>query len=169
MVQPSLEDWRAISTSAAMAAARPSSIRRNCARLNDRMLHESPFADVRRGSRRWAWTAPTTTFWQAVRPNLSRLSDAGDWHDVCFGHIEPVIADPALHDEAAGALPEEPGTTGLAGWTEALKAATGRRGRELFRPLRLALTGGDHGPELKALLPLIGRGRRERPPARRDA
>ena len=103
------------------------------------------------------------TFWNAVRPNLSRLSEARFWHEVCFGEIEPVIADPALVDEALARLPAEPwdGETWQT-WTKALKASTGRRGRELFLPLRLALTGLDHGPELKALLPLIGRRAAER-------
>ena len=46
-------------------------------------------------------------------------------------------------------------------WTDALKQASGRKGRALFMPLRLALTGEDHGPELRELLPLIGRARAE--------
>ena len=53
------------------------------------------------------------------------------------------------------ALPFDAGTWKL--WTDAVKAATGRKGKALFMPLRLALTGLDHGPELAALLPLIGR------------
>ena len=59
--------------------------------------------------------------------------------------------------EAAALLPPEPwdhDTWGI--WTERVKLATGRKGKALFMPLRLALTGLDHGPELKALLPLIG-------------
>ncbi len=59
---------------------------------------------------------------------------------------------------ALAALPAEPWDTATWGaWTEALKAATGRKGKSLFLPLRLALTGEEHGPDLKALLPLIGR------------
>ena len=61
---------------------------------------------------------------------------------------------------ALDALPPEPwDATTWTGWTGALKAATGRKGRALFLPLRLALTGEDHGPDLHALLPLIGRDR----------
>ena len=57
-------------------------------------------------------------------------------------------------------LPPEPwGGDTWAGWTDSLKELTGRRGRTLFQPLRLALTGEEHGPELAALLPLIGRDR----------
>jgi len=57
-------------------------------------------------------------------------------------------------------LPPEPWDDAVwTRWTDALKAATGRKGKALFMPLRLALTGEDHGPELRALLPLIGRAR----------
>ena len=54
-------------------------------------------------------------------------------------------------------LPPEPwDQTTWSGWTAAVKAASGRKGRALFHPLRLALTGRDTGPELATLLPLIG-------------
>ena len=60
--------------------------------------------------------------------------------------------------EAAMLLPPEPWDEGTwQAWTAALGAATGAKGRALYHPLRLALTGADHGPELKKLLPLIGR------------
>lgn len=126
--------------------------------LNDRLIHESPFADVSTRLAAMGLDRADAAFWEAVRPNLSRLSEARHWHDVCFGAIDPVVDDPAFITEAASRLPEEPwdGKTWET-WTAALKTATGRRGRDLFLPLRLALTGSAHGPELRALLPLIGR------------
>ena len=131
--------------------------------LNDRMLHESSFASIRSRLSALALDHVDETFWNAVRPNLSRLSDIRRWYDVCFGDIEPVIADPALMEEALARMPAEPWDDGTwRAWTDVLKATTGRRGRELFLPLRLALTGVDHGPELKSLLPLIGRRAAER-------
>jgi glutamyl-tRNA synthetase len=64
---------------------------------------------------------------------------------------------------ALDALPPEPwGKETWTGWTGKLKEATGRKGRALFLPLRLALTGEDHGPDLHDLLPLVGRERAER-------
>jgi len=55
-------------------------------------------------------------------------------------------------------LPPEPWSQATwSEWTNALKAKTGVKGKALFQPLRLALTGAEHGPELRALLPLIGR------------
>ena len=70
----------------------------------------------------------------------------------------PVIEDEAFCARAAELLPEGPlDVQSWSRWTGALKQETGRKGRALFMPLRLALTGRDHGPELGPLLPLIGR------------
>lgn len=131
--------------------------------LNDRLLHESPFAEVRTRLAALGLDRADAAFWDAVRPNLSRLSEARYWHAVCYGEIEPLVEDRLFVEEAARRLPAEPwnGSTWKA-WTSDLQSATGRRGRDLYMPLRLALTGAAHGPELKALLPLIGRARAER-------
>jgi glutamyl-tRNA synthetase len=76
------------------------------------------------------------------------------------GAIAPAIEDAALCTAAAGLLPPEPWNEGTwSAWTAAIKTATGAKGRALFHPLRMALTGRGEGPELKALLPLIGRER----------
>jgi glutamyl-tRNA synthetase len=104
----------------------------------------------------------TEAFWEAVRGNLDLLSEARGYWDVVAGSIVP----PPIENEgdflrtALDLLPPEPWNGDVWQlWTDALKAATGRKGKALFLPLRLALTGEDHGPELKALLPLIGRSR----------
>jgi len=97
-------------------------------------------------------------FWMAVRGNLTRFSDVIDWWRVVEGEIAPVREDAAFLAEAAALLPAEPWDAATwSAWTGAVKAATGRKGRALFHPLRLALTGVEQGPELAALLPLIGR------------
>lgn len=97
-------------------------------------------------------------FWEAVKPNLARLSDAADLWALVNGAVAPVIENATLTAAAAALLPPEPwDETIWASWTKAVSAATGAKGRELYHPLRLALTGLDHGPELKKLLPLIGR------------
>ena len=97
-------------------------------------------------------------FWEAARGNLTRLSDAVDWWQVTAGDIAPVIEDADFLAAAAALLPSEPwDVTTWSAFTTAVKAATGRKGRDLFHPLRLALTGQAQGPELAALLPLIGR------------
>ncbi|HLW92191.1 MAG TPA: glutamate--tRNA ligase [Roseiarcus sp.] len=99
-------------------------------------------------------------FWLAVRGNLATLAEAAEWRQVTEGAVAPIVEEPAFLAEAAALLPEEPWDGGTwRAWTERLKAATGRKGRTLYHPLRLALTGREAGPELAALLPLIGRAR----------
>jgi glutamyl-tRNA synthetase len=99
-------------------------------------------------------------FWEAVRANCTRLVDAALWWRIVAGPLAPVIENAALLADAAESLPPEPWDAGTWGaWTAAVAAASGTKGRALFRPLRLALTGLDHGPEMRYLLPLIGRDR----------
>ena len=98
--------------------------------------------------------------WAAVRENCAKVSDAASWWQrlVDPPRQELEEEDAEFVRQAIDALPE--GTvdeTTWKTWTGALKATTGRKGRALFMPLRLALTGVDHGPELGRLLPLIGR------------
>jgi glutamyl-tRNA synthetase len=97
-------------------------------------------------------------FWEAIKTNLSRLAYAADLETLVTGPVIPIIEDAGLIETAAGLLPPEPWDEATwAAWTKSVGAATGAKGRALFHPLRLALTGRDDGPELKKLLPLIGR------------
>ncbi|HEY6577954.1 MAG TPA: glutamate--tRNA ligase, partial [Rhizomicrobium sp.] len=125
--------------------------------LNAKLLHELPYGAV---SARLAQMeiAGGAAFWDAVKPNLTRVSDAAElWRMVC-GPVVPVVADAGLTAKAAELLPSEPWDEQLwPVWTRAIAEATGAKGRALFHPLRLALTGLENGPELKKLLPLIGR------------
>src|SRR5882757_1875244 len=124
------------------------------AALNARLLHAMPYAMV-------AGRLPDgVAFWDAVKSNLTRLGDVTEMARLVSGPVTPVIEDAALAAKAAALLTPEPwgeDTWGL--WTKAVAAETGAKGRGLFHPLRLALTGLEHGPELKKLLPLIGRNR----------
>jgi glutamyl-tRNA synthetase len=85
------------------------------------------------------------------------VKEAAEWWPVVTGPVEPCIEDPVFAAAAAAALPPAPwdGDTWKT-WTDAVRGATGVKGRALYRPLRLALTGRENGPELAALLPLIG-------------
>jgi glutamyl-tRNA synthetase len=97
-------------------------------------------------------------FWLAIRGNLSTFLDVVDWWRVVEGEIAPVVEEAEFLAVARDTLPTEPwDETVWANWTKVLQAATGRKGRALFHPLRLALTGRANGPELAALLPLIGK------------
>jgi glutamyl-tRNA synthetase len=124
--------------------------------VNAKLLHLTPFEAVANRLPEGA----TREFWEAVRPNLERVADAALWWRVCEGPVTPVIEEPDYLAAAAAALPAAPfDRETWSRWTQRLKDSTGRKGKALFLPLRLALTGLDHGPELQALLPLIGRDR----------
>jgi glutamyl-tRNA synthetase len=95
--------------------------------------------------------------WQAIRPNLEKVADAADWWGVVTGPVDvpPFDAETRAYlAEAARLLAWDDDPWGAL--TAALKAGTGRKGKALFHPLRLALTGRESGPDMHALLPLIG-------------
>jgi glutamyl-tRNA synthetase len=127
--------------------------------LNARTIHQMPFASVRARLP----DGMSEALWLAVRPNLATVSEAAAWLQVIEHDVDLPAIDPADREylgaaaKAAGAISwdEDP-------WhalTGVLKDQTGRKGRSLFLPLRVALTGQEHGPDMKALLPLIGRDR----------
>ena len=128
------------------------------AQLNARIIHQLPHEAVRD---RLPPEMPAAA-WEAIRPNLTRIDEAGDWWAVIEG---PVDMAPAAED--ADFLARAADVAAKIDWagdpwhalTAALKAATDRKGKALFLPLRRALTGRDHGPEMAALLPLIGKDR----------
>lgn len=125
--------------------------------LSARTLHQLPYQAVA-GRLAALGIGGGEPFWLAIRSNLSKLDEARLWDDVVRGPIQPVITDPDFAETAASLLPAEPfDATTWKSWTAAVQAATGAKGKALFMPLRQALTAQDHGPELAALLPLIGR------------
>jgi glutamyl-tRNA synthetase len=126
--------------------------------LNARLLHTMPYEDAL--PRLTSLGFEGEAIWLLLRDNLAKFGDIVEWSKLVLGPVEPVIADEdrdflAL---AKALLPAEPWSLETWGeWTNALKSATGRKGKPLFLPLRLALTGRHDGPELKSLLPLVGR------------
>ncbi len=128
------------------------------AQLNARIVHQLDYAAVCDRLPEEMGEAG----WLAIRPNLATVAEAADWWHVVEG---PVDAAPAEEDRDF--LAQAARAAAAIDWsadpwhalTTALKDATGRKGRALFLPLRRALTGRDHGPDMAALLPLIGKDR----------
>ena len=123
--------------------------------LNAKLLHMLPWDAVKH-----RLPDQTEAFWLAIRGNIEKFSETEFWDDVIQQDLKIDVAaeDVEFIATARAALPPEPwdGTTWKT-WTDALKSSTDRKGKALFMPLRMVLTGMDHGPELAALLPLIGR------------
>jgi len=126
------------------------------ASLNARIVHQLPFDAVR--ARLPEGMAPAD--WAVIRPNLKSVAEAADWWEILHGHIDQ---DAPAEDRAFLAVAAE--AAAAIDWAESpwaqlvarLKETGGRSGKALFHPLRRALTGRDSGPEMAALLPLIGR------------
>ncbi|MEO0380221.1 MAG: glutamate--tRNA ligase family protein, partial [Pseudomonadota bacterium] len=97
-------------------------------------------------------------FWTVMRDNIETLGDLDAWWALCRDGADPVIDDEDRDfvAKAVTMLPEAPFDAGTWGaWTGAVKAATDRKGRGLFMPLRKALTGQAHGPDMATLMPLL--------------
>lgn len=126
------------------------------AALNARIVHQLDYGSV-------AARLPSgmdAAAWAAIRPNLTSVIDAAELWALVTGPIEGagMPEDAAfLREAAAAARSMEWGASPWGTLVDALKSSTGRKGKALFLPLRRALTGRDHGPEMAALLPLIGR------------
>jgi glutamyl-tRNA synthetase len=126
------------------------------AALNARVIHQLPFGAV---AERLS-AGMDEAGWEAIRPNLSSVAEAAAWWHIVQGPIEPGAASEEREFLLAAAEEAEGLNWAAAPWTQlvaALKSRTGRGGKALFLPLRRALTGRDSGPEMAALLPLIGR------------
>lgn len=130
--------------------------------LNARLLHAMP-CEMALPRLKALGLEMDCHIWEVIRPNLRTLAEAADWLAIIQDEIEP----PALTEEeknliesALNNLPPEPwDETTWKTWTDTLKQLTGLKGRRLFMPLRRALTGREHGPEMSRLLPLIGPGK----------
>ncbi len=127
--------------------------------INARLLHRLDYATV---ADRLGLDA-TEQDWILLRPNLERMADFPDWFEVLHGEVDP----PELsHDERLlvrdAATAAEQLDWAAEPWREltgVLKSSTGKKGRELFHPLRLALTGRESGPEMAGLVLAMGKER----------
>ncbi len=125
--------------------------------LNQKIVHQLDYADV-------AERLPADmdeAGWHAIRPNIANISEVADWWQIARGEIRR----PGLDAEDAAYIAMAHAVLADMDWdddiwkrlTHALKEATGRKGKPLFMPLRLALTGKAHGPDMGEMLLLIGR------------
>jgi len=121
--------------------------------LNAKILHETPYADV---AARLQALGVSEALWEAVKGNITRLKDAAEWIAVVDGEVDPMIDNQEFASAAAALVPDALDGDSWGAFTNAVKEKTGAKGKNLFMPLRLALTGRERGPEMAALFPLIG-------------
>jgi glutamyl-tRNA synthetase len=122
-------------------------------------VRDLPFAAVAERIARLGVPADKAeAFWAVTRESITILDDLGAWWAVFRDGAEPLVdaEDAEFVGQAMAMLPARPWTTATWGeWTESVKAATGRKGKGLYRPLRRALTGRDAGPEMADVMPML--------------
>lgn len=100
----------------------------------------------------------TKEFWNLIRGNIALLKNVKDWWDICFGIIDSIIENQDFLDSALEALPKDQfNEKTWSTWTQKLSQKTGKKGKELYMPLRLCLTGQNKGPEMADLILMMGR------------
>jgi len=128
-------------------------------RVNAQLLHQLDYAAVKDRLAKLE-ADKGEAFWNAIRANIQLLPEVRQWAHIVDGPIEPFVPDAAFASAAAEVLPKGAyDATTWSAFTNAVKEKTGAKGKALFMPLRQALTGLDHGPEMAALFPLIGEDR----------
>ena len=100
----------------------------------------------------------TKEFWNLIRGNIALLKNVKDWWDICFGTIDTIIENQDFLDLALEVLPiDQFNETTWSTWTKKISQETGKKGKELYMPLRLCLTGQNKGPEMADLILMMGR------------
>ena len=132
----------------------------NLEKLNTKFLHGCDFEQIHPKLQTSKFETIDAVFWQAVQGNLTKVQDLHHYVEICQKEINPKIEEPDYMQHAIAVLPDLPWDLQTwHQWTECLKVKTNRQGKSLYMPLRLALTGEAHGPEMKDYLPLLGRDR----------
>lgn len=126
--------------------------------LNKKIVHQLSFESVRDQLK--GFPEIDENFWNRVRPNLEKVSDIEHWVRSCLHPLQPQITDKDLLEQGKKALESLPWNDETwAAWIHSLKTTSGKKGKDLFMPIRLALTAEEHGPELKDLFMLMGKDR----------
>jgi len=126
-------------------------------RLNEKYLHSLNYQQIKMRLDALGLSNVDEDFWEFAKGNIEKLTDLKELLDICFGDIHPIIEEPDYINQALELLPQGPWDMDTwKSWTQALKEETGRKGKNLFMPLRMALTGQKHGPEMKEVLLKIG-------------
>lgn len=126
--------------------------------MNVKILQILPFDQVQGRLEEMGLTGVTPEFWVLIQKNITRFQDVKKWWTICNGHKSFKEDNKSLLETAEHFLPSEPWDENtFKAWMDDVKQDTGLKGKDLFMPIRKALTGEEHGPELKDLILLMGR------------
>jgi glutamyl-tRNA synthetase len=126
--------------------------------MNSKVLQLLSFDQVKSRLDDLGITEATPAFWALVQKNIGKFSECKEWATICYGHKAYLTENISLLEVAEQTLPLEPwDESTFKAWMDEVKQETGLKGKDLFMPIRQALTGQEHGPELKDLILLMGR------------
>ena len=125
--------------------------------LNHKLVITLEFNDIKAYLQKNDLNKVDENFWLAIRPNLQKLSEIKEWWQICHAPTKVQGLDQVLLEIAANTLPEIINEYTWSDWTKIISQNSGKKGKDLYMPLRLALTGKTSGPELKTILPLLSR------------
>lgn len=128
--------------------------------INSKLLQDLSFTKIHQSLKEIGMENEVDEFfWNSIKANISFLHEIKDWVEICKRELryQNDIKDKEFLSLSKDLLPETLGSDSWNEWLNSIKAKTDRKGKDLFMPLRLALTGKEHGPELKSILPLIDR------------
>lgn len=126
--------------------------------MNVKILQILPFDQVKTRLDEMEMRESTPAFWALFQKNIVKFTDLKEWWIVCYGHRAFPEENKSLLEVAEHLLPPAPwDDSTFPSWIHAVREETGLKGKDLFMPIRRALTGQDHGPELKDLILLMGR------------
>ncbi|MGL5719740.1 MAG: glutamate--tRNA ligase, partial [Alphaproteobacteria bacterium] len=126
--------------------------------IHTKLLHQLPYDVIEVQLQQLGLSQITAAFWESFQGNLERLEEIEIWWKLCHSPLNPPVQpeEQVFLQQALALLPLAPWNQETWGsWTQQLAAKTARKGRQLYHPLRLALTGFEKGPEMKILLPWI--------------
>lgn len=127
-------------------------------RLNHKLLISFSFDEIKDRLSNIGCNQITEKFWLAVRANLQKLSEIKDWWNICYSPVKLDNQDKEFLRHAADLLVDDQITlSSWSNWTKNIINVTGRKGKDVYLPLRLALTGMSSGPEMSAILPLLSK------------
>ena len=126
-------------------------------RFNAKFIRSVAYEQIKKRLTEVYHTEIDYQFWHTIRNNITNISDVEIYREVCFGIINPQIEDESYLTQVLAVMPPEPWSDKTwYTWIDQIKIATGRKDKELFMPIRKAVTGREHGPEMSKLLTLIG-------------
>jgi glutamyl-tRNA synthetase len=125
--------------------------------LNRKLIASWGFKDVAHYLQQNNLNQIDENFWLAVRSNIHTLAEIKEWWQICHAPIRVKNPDQSILDIAANTLPDSINESTWSDWIKNITKNSGKKGKDLYIPLRIALTGQANGPELKTILPLIER------------